>query len=387
MSFITRQGRALLLTAVLAVALSGCGGGGGGNRPSALVGHWVHYEGDTRGKPDDIELFKDGTGVVDGGSVTWKVENKRLVFLSSSQGLSCNYEVSGYELVLAYDDEKSAIFVKKERFEEYKKKKEEVVKRIEELKEQFDKYLEKDMYDNAIELSNEIIKIAPKSARGYAYRGNAYYDGKKDYDRAIADYTMALKLDPEGPEGFFEHHGLYYVRGNSYTEKGDYDKALADYNKAIQLAPNYLDYYNARGWAYIEKGDYDKALADFNKAIQLAPNEANLYDSRGDALVAAALAVYNNAIQLDSKDVDYYNGRGYAYLKKGDYDKALTDFNKAVQLAPNEANPYDSRGEAYLTIGDYDKAIADYSKALQLDPTFESAKEGLEKAKQKKQGR
>jgi len=91
-----------------------------GDRPSALVGHWVYYDGDTSSKPEDIELFKDGTGVVDKGSITWKVENKRLVFLSASKGLSCNYKVSGYELILAYDDNDSATFVKKERFEEYK---------------------------------------------------------------------------------------------------------------------------------------------------------------------------------------------------------------------------------------------------------------------------
>jgi tetratricopeptide (TPR) repeat protein len=320
--------RMVMLSALASVCLMGCGGG---DRPSALVGRWVHYEGTTRDKPEDIELFKDGTGVLDKGSVTWKVENKRLVFLSALQGLSCNYNVQGHELILAYDDEKSATFVKMEHFEEYKKKKEEEkkkeaeeAKRIEELEEQVDTYMEKDMYDKAIELSNEIIKIAPKSARGYVCRGNAYHNSEKDYGRAIADYTMALKLDTEGPDSFFKRHHLYYLRGNSYEEKGDYDKALADYNNAIQLDPN---------------------------------------------------------------DEDYYNGRGYAYLKKGDYDKALADFNKAVQLAPNEVNPYDSRGEAYLTMGDYDNAIADYSKALQLDPNFESAKEGLAKAKQKKQER
>jgi uncharacterized protein (TIGR02145 family) len=101
-----------------------CNNGGGQTRPSEVVGQWEHASGATRGKPEALELFKDGTGVVDGGTISWKVENKRLVFLSSMQGLVCNYKVSGYELALAYDDGDSAIFVKKGKLQDFKVKQE-----------------------------------------------------------------------------------------------------------------------------------------------------------------------------------------------------------------------------------------------------------------------
>jgi uncharacterized protein (TIGR02145 family) len=100
-----------------------CNSGDGQTRPAELAGQWEHASGATRGKPEKLELFKDGTGVVDGGgSITWKVENKRFVILSPLFALSCNYKVSGYELSLAYDDGGSAIFVKKGKLEEYKAK-------------------------------------------------------------------------------------------------------------------------------------------------------------------------------------------------------------------------------------------------------------------------
>ena len=70
-----------------------CNSGDGQTRPAELVGQWEHASGATRGKPESLELFKDGTGVVDGGTISWKVENKRLVILSSSEGLACNYKV------------------------------------------------------------------------------------------------------------------------------------------------------------------------------------------------------------------------------------------------------------------------------------------------------
>ena len=102
-----------------------CNNGGGQTRPLEVVGQWEHASGATRGKPEKLELFKDGTGVVDGGgSISWKVENKRFVILSSMFALSCNYKGSGYELTLAYDDGDSAIFVKKGKLEDFKAKQE-----------------------------------------------------------------------------------------------------------------------------------------------------------------------------------------------------------------------------------------------------------------------
>src|SRR5215831_15970700 len=67
-------------------------------------------------------------------------------------------------------------------------------------------------------------------------RGNAYH-AKGDDDRAIADYTMSIKLDPKYPA---PHNG----RGNAYRDKGDRDRALADYSEAIKLDPRYVFAYN-----------------------------------------------------------------------------------------------------------------------------------------------
>ena len=87
------------------------------NNPSALVGHWLYESGYKSRKPENIELFKDGTGICDGHPLSWKVENKRLVLLASIAGIAADYKVSGYRLTLTYndgDDERNATFVKKE---------------------------------------------------------------------------------------------------------------------------------------------------------------------------------------------------------------------------------------------------------------------------------
>src|SRR5215831_370604 len=64
--------------------------------------------------------------------------------------------------------------------------------------------------------------------------------GNRDYDRAIAEYSEAIRLDPKNPNAFSN-------RGNAYGNKGDYDRALSDYNEAIRLDPQFAIAFNNRG--------------------------------------------------------------------------------------------------------------------------------------------
>ncbi len=59
-------------------------------------------------------------------------------------------------------------------------------------------------------------------------------------------------------------------RGNAYKIKGDYDRAIADYNEAIRLDPKMAQLYNNRGLANaVLKKDYTRSLPDFTEAIRL----------------------------------------------------------------------------------------------------------------------
>ena len=56
--------------------------------------------------------------------------------------------------------------------------------------------------------------------------------------------------------------------------KGDLDKAVADFSEAIRLNPGDPFAYVNRGCAYGEKGDFDKAIADSTEAIRHYPGFA-----------------------------------------------------------------------------------------------------------------
>src|SRR5204862_543460 len=85
-------------------------------------------------------------------------------------------------------------------------------------------------------------------------QGDTSFDNR-DYDRAIADFSEAIRLIPKNATAF---NG----RGKAYANKRDYDRAIADYSEAIRLDPKYVFAFNNRGNAYRNKGDTDRAIAD-----------------------------------------------------------------------------------------------------------------------------
>jgi tetratricopeptide (TPR) repeat protein len=85
--------------------------------------------------------------------------------------------------------------------------------------------------------------------------------GKGDANRAIAEFSDAIRLDPKSADNL-------YQRGFTLeNNKHDVDRALADYDAAIRLDPKFLPPFNNRGLLYERRGSLDRALADFQAVL------------------------------------------------------------------------------------------------------------------------
>jgi tetratricopeptide (TPR) repeat protein len=202
-------------------------------------------------------------------------------------------------------------------------------------------------YDKALECGTDTVIILNRKARCEFRMDNK--------EKAIKYYDDALKINPNFAE-------TWYNKGRTLGFDRRFDEARECFERAVELDPKNKEYqefkklaleelypkdavaYNERGFAYIKKGDYDRAISDFNKAIRLDPQ-----------YVAA-----------------YYN-RGFAYSEKGDYDRAIADHSEATRLDPQLGIAYFGRGFAYNDKGDYDHAISDLNKAIRLEPQFAMA--------------
>jgi len=90
-----------------------------------------------------------------------------------------------------------------------------------------------------------------------------------DYDKAIADYTQAIRINPN-------NYVTYDDRGTAYYYKKDYDKAIADYTQVIRISPNFAIAYMRRGDAYLDKKDYSKAISDYESVIKINPKKGSI---------------------------------------------------------------------------------------------------------------
>ena len=96
-----------------------------------------------------------------------------------------------------------------------------------------------------------------------AYRGRGLAHHRMgDVDKAIADYTRAIKVKPDDAKA-------YFGRGLGYKANGALDKALADLSKVIELNPEFAPAYEKRSVIYEGRGQDAEAEADRLKAAKL----------------------------------------------------------------------------------------------------------------------
>jgi tetratricopeptide (TPR) repeat protein len=207
-----------------------------------------------------------------------------------------------------------------------------------------------------------VVATAP-TADDFYIKGNEKY-GQKDYKGARADFTEAIRLNPNSDKA-------YYSRGIACYKLGDKQGAIADFNSAIKINPNNDNAYIGRGNVRSDLGDKLGAIADFNSAIKINPNLVEAYNNRGVTRSSlgdkqGAIADYNSAIKINPNLAQAYNNRGNARDDLGDKQGAIADYNSAIKINPNNAYAYYNRGVVRDNLGDKQGGIADLQKAAEL---------------------
>lgn len=130
-----------------------------------------------------------------------------------------------------------------------------------------------------------------------------------------------------------------YNRGNAYATNGNFERAIADYDQAIRLNPTMAVAFDNRGVAYSKKKQFERAIADYDEAIRLNPNSVVALHNRcwARAIIGRfddALSDCGESLRLRPQYADALRNRGFVYLRTGAFDKAIIDYDAALQNDP-----------------------------------------------------
>lgn len=229
--------------------------------------------------------------------------------------------------------------------------------------------------EKSLECFTKAIEIDPTFVEAYSERGWIYRVNLKEYKKALEDYKMCVKLDPD-------NSSWYLFRGNTYYGLGELRKAIKDYTKGIEIYPDHQWLYDNRASAYNDLGEYKKALKDANKAVEQSPNFYLGYLVRGKAYEGLGRARearkdFEKACELGNMEAcRKFGGEsaeawfrvGEQYRVNKDYKNALDCFTRAIELDPKHKHAYNRRAQIYVIMGKYNEAFDEYSKHLSVDP-------------------
>jgi len=166
------------------------------------------------------------------------------------------------------------------------------------------------MYREAIETYQEGIRDA---AVIYNKIGIGYHQ-LMDFEHALENYRMALRLDPTYSEAINNIGAVYYAQKNP-------KRAIREYERALKYAPKSASIYSNLGTAQFARKKYKDAMESYQKAVELDPEVFEHRNTSGSLL-------QERSVEERAK-FHYYLAKTYA--KAGMVDRAIEYVRKSLE--------------------------------------------------------
>jgi len=211
----------------------------------------------------------------------------------------------------------------------------------------------------------DTVGRCPDNDRAHFNLGTALTREGRTAD-AIAQYEIALRLNPDLPE-------VHFNLGNALMREGRTADAVAEYEFALRLDPKHPVVHFNLATALIREGRIAEAVVQCEEALRLNPNIPEAHYDLGIALGAAGrttdeIAQYEEAIKLDPNLAEVHSNLANALNQEGRTAEAIVQCEEALKLNPKLAEAHNNLGNALNREGRFPEALTQYDEALVLAP-------------------
>jgi TolB-like protein/AraC-like DNA-binding protein len=270
-------------------------------------------------------------------------------------------------------------------------------------------YFSKNYLDSVLILADIALLYDNKAAEAYVLRGD-YYGEKGDEQRALEEYNLAIKINPNSWEAYWGRVNLSIYDDNidwiydcnkavslvhgperqlilrslsgAYAQFGFLDLASKYYLEILDLYGDSLSYLIDLSWLEYSRGNYGKSIEFLEKAYNIDSTRiilnfnVNVFSALGElnmlvSRFGESLKWYKKLIDILKirGEINYNNMHriGYAYLKNGYAKEADFYFNMQMDYCnkiiksdrPRIIYAYYDRAGVFALMGEKKKAYED----------------------------
>lgn len=213
-----------------------------------------------------------------------------------------------------------------------------------------------------------VVLIAPCSPSSYETQWNKAqtYQSQGQPERSKQILDKLIQDDPGSIKALL-------LRGKINETNSEFEKAIADYSSAINLNPQITQAWSSRGSCYYRLGAFPNAMRDFSNAILLEPDNSDLYLYLGNTYGEMDMfikAIENFNIAREISHGDYYSNlkKAYSDIYEKKYSSALGRATSAIEENPADPIAHSYKGISLYHLGDFNLAIYHLNLAKELEP-------------------
>lgn len=232
-------------------------------------------------------------------------------------------------------------------------------------------------YDKAISDFNMALKENPENGEAHFYIASCYLE-KEEYKKMLTHVEAAERLYLKGAKKLKEFRveawRKLFDAGRENADARKWEASRDEFELAIQINPERYEAYTNAGFVWQHLDNNDSAFFYYTKAYEIAPDEITVLENYASLCFNIdkfdiAEGLYQKILIADPKNAASKARLGDIFGQKKEFQAAVDYYNQALELESDNCNLWFNLGILYFReLDDNDNAIRAFSRSADLCP-------------------